>query len=306
MEKVRKAAAVYFALQGFAVAGWWVLLIALPESREWFRLETNSLTSLWAFWFPDLLLIGPFSFAASWLIHRHGRYAVAAAWLVTGAVTYATLYTTATAMMTDQGWLGVISMAAATLWSGIFATGLSVGNEMFRPARPTSTNYILLKTFTQIAVVWTLILAVFPYLITVIEAKLGLVPVLFAYQRPLAGVLFVAVSSLGVWSAVVMSRVGRGTPLPLDHAPELVVTGPYRYIRNPMAVSGIGQGLCVALFLGSPLVAVYALMGSATWQFIFRPLEEDDLGRRFGNRYAAYCDAVKCWIPRVKPYETAE
>ena len=59
-------------------------------------------------------------------------------------------------------------------------------------------------------------------------------------------VLFVVFSSIGVWSAVVMSRIGKGTPLPLDHASDLVVVGPYKYVRNPMAVSGIGQGLAVA------------------------------------------------------------
>jgi protein-S-isoprenylcysteine O-methyltransferase Ste14 len=100
-----------------------------------------------------------------------------------------------------------------------------------------------------------------------------------------------------------MSTIGRGTPLPLDHAHELVVVGPYRYVRNPMAVSGVGQGLMVALFLGSPLVAVYALMGSGIWQHIFRPLEEDDLAARFGADYENYRREVKCWIPRLTPYQ---
>ena len=306
MEKLRKAAGAYFALQGLAVMGWWVLLAARPESREWFRLEDDSLTTLWAFWLPDLLLIGPFSFVASYLIHQESRYADAAAWLVTGAVTYATLYTTAIAMMTDVGWLGVVLMLPATLWSGVFATGLTVGGGMFRQAKAATTNYVLLKTLTQIAVVWTLILAVFPHLITVIEARLGIATLQFPYQRPLATAIFAAISILGVWAAVVMSREGRGTPLPLDHAAELVVEGPYRHVRNPMAVSGIGQGLCVALFLGSPLVAVYALMGSAIWQFVFRPLEEDDLERRFGERYDAYRSAVKCWVPRMEGYSTVD
>jgi protein-S-isoprenylcysteine O-methyltransferase Ste14 len=99
-----------------------------------------------------------------------------------------------------------------------------------------------------------------------------------------------------------MSRIGKGTPLPLDHATELVVLGPYAYVRNPMAVSGIGQGLAVALFLGSPLVAIYALIGSAIWQFVFRPLEEDDLAARFGGLYENYRAAVKCWVPTTRRF----
>jgi protein-S-isoprenylcysteine O-methyltransferase Ste14 len=174
---------------------------------------------------------------------------------------------------------------------------------MFRAAKDSSTNYVLVKTFTQIIVVWTLILAVIPYLITIVEEKLGGPQLQFASQRPVALVLFAAVSSIGVWAAVVMSRVGKGTPLPLDHAPNLVVTGPYRYVRNPMAVSGIGQGLCIALFLGSPFVAFYALMGSAIWQLVFRPLEENDLEIRFGREYQCYRSSVKCWLPRSVPYQ---
>jgi protein-S-isoprenylcysteine O-methyltransferase Ste14 len=62
-----------------------------------------------------------------------------------------------------------------------------------------------------------------------------------------------------------------------------------------MAISGVGQGLAVGLFLGSPLVLIYALMGGLIWQLIFRPLEEDNLQARFGSDYEDYRREVKCW-----------
>jgi protein-S-isoprenylcysteine O-methyltransferase Ste14 len=189
------------------------------------------------------------------------------------------------------------------LWSGVFATALTVEDDMFRQAKPASTNYVLLKTFSQIAVVWSLILVVFPYLITLVEAEIGITPFEFTGQKPVAVILFTVISMIGIWAAYVMSRVGKGTPLPLDHAVDLVVAGPYRYVRNPMAVSGIGQGLAVALFLGSPLVAIYGIVGSLIWQLIFRPLEEDDLGRRFGAQFEKYRKSVKCWLPRMTAYK---
>lgn len=303
MEKVTRNAAVYFLAQGFAVAGWWVVLITVPRSRSYFQLEADSLTTLWAFWLPDLILIGPLSIVSGLLITVRNRFASSAAWMVTGAVSYATLYTLAMVMMTDAGWLGVVLMLPAMLWSGVFATALSVRSDMFREARPSSSNYVLVKTFTQIVLVWSVILLIFPYLITIVEDKIGIVRLEFAGQGPIASLLFGLLSIPGVWSAIVMSRIGRGTPLPLDHARELVVQGPYSFVRNPMALSGIGQGLAVALFLGSPLVAVYALMGSAIWQLIFRPLEEDDLMRRFGPPYEDYKNATKCWVPRLKAYQ---
>jgi protein-S-isoprenylcysteine O-methyltransferase Ste14 len=302
MEKVRRSAFLYFAIQGLAVITWWIILYARPVVRSYFQLEPESQNSLIAFWLPDLVFIASGSLAAALLIYLQNKYESAAMWFVTGAVSYAAVYTLAFSLMTDRGWLGVTLMLPAMLWSGVFAMALTVKSEMFRAARDSSTNYVVLKTFVQIIVVWSVILLVFPYLITILEQKLGIVPIQFQFQKPIALAAFAAISILGIWAAHTMSKIGRGTPLPLDHARKLVVRGPYSYVRNPMAVSGIGQGLAVALFLGSPLVVIYALMGSLIWQLVFRPLEEDDLAKRFGGEYETYRSNVKCWIPRTTAY----
>lgn len=300
--KVRHSAALYYAIQGLAVIAWWAVLYFAPSTRQYFTLERSSEASLMAFWLADLSFLGIGSLAASWLCYRDHEFARIAAWFVTGAVSYAAVYCFAFALMTDVGWLGVTMMFPSMIWSGVFAVGLSFEKTMFREAAETSTNWILVKTLTQIIVIWSVILVVFPYLITIVEDKLGIIRLQFPFQRPLAAMVFVAISSLGVWGSIVMSRIGKGTPLPLDHAKHLVIRGPYAFVRNPMAVSGVGQGLAVAVFLGSPLVALYALMGSLVWQLIFRPLEEDDLARRFGEPYEEYKNAVKCWVPRFKSF----
>jgi protein-S-isoprenylcysteine O-methyltransferase Ste14 len=225
-------------------------------------------------------------------------------WLVSGAVSYAALYSLAFTYITDVGWLGVILMLPAMIWSGVFSVTLSSLRElMFRQAKASSTSWILAKTFTQIVIAWSIILIVFPYLITIVEDKLGIPRLDFAFQKPIAAVLFVCISSLGVAAANTMARIGQGTPLPLDSSNKLVVRGVYAYVRNPMAVSGIGQGLVVALWFGSPMVALYALMGSAIWQFVFRPLEEEGLLDQFGSEYANYRNTIRCWIPHTKRYQ---
>ncbi len=302
--KVRHSAAIYFAVQGVAVIAWWLVLYFVPSTRQHFVLEKTSETSLMAFWLADLSFLGIGSLATAVLCWRDHEYSRIAAWFVTGAISYAAVYCFAFTLITDVGWLGVTLMFPSMIWSGVFAVGLSFEKTMFREAAETSTNWILVKTLTQIIVIWSVILVVFPYLITIVEDKLGITRLQFPFQRPLAAVVFVAISSLGVWGSIVMSRIGKGTPLPLDHAKHLVVLGPYGFVRNPMAVSGVGQGLAVALLLGSPLVAAYALMGSLVWQLIFRPLEEDDLEIRFGDEYVEYCKNVKCWIPRFSAYQT--
>ncbi len=301
--KVRRSAAIYFAAQGIAVFLWWAMLFWWPASRKYFALENGSEISLMAFWLADLSFLGVGSVVAAWLCFRNNPYQCVAAWFVTGAMSYSAIYCFTFTMTTDAGWLGVALMMPAMIWNGVFAVGLSFEKAMFRRAADTSDGWILLKTFTQIIVVWSIILVIFPYLITVVEDKLGIARFSFTFQKPIAAVLFVAISSLGVASAYIMSRIGKGTPLPLDHARKLVIVGPYAFVRNPMAVSGVGQGLAVALFLGSPLVALYAMMGSLVWQLIFRPLEEDELRERFGAEYEAYCTAVKCWVPRMRKPE---
>lgn len=303
--KVFRTASFYFALQGSAVIAWWIALVGYPSLRSVFALEPGSETSLLAFWFADLAFLGIGSLVAGYLAWREHEAMQPAMWFVTGAISHATIYALSLAMMRDQGWLGVLLMLPAMLLSGVFATGLSIRMKMFRAASPAAEGRYVMKTFLQIVVVWSVVLVGIPYVLSILEAKAGIPSITFPLQKPLAALLFIGFSCIGIYSAIVMSRIGKGTPLPLDHATKLVVKGPYAWVRNPMAVSGIGQGLAVALFLGSGVVAIYALVGSAIWQFILRPLEESDLLTRFGEPYREYKQAVKCWIPRSTAYRPA-
>lgn len=105
------------------------------------------------------------------------------------------------------------------------------------------------------------------------------------------------VTCLGLWSGVTMATRGNGTPLPTATAPRLVIAGPYRFVRNPMAVAGIVQGLAVGWYLGSYAVIVYSLTGAVLWQIAVRPVEESDLTSRFGETYHDYQRRVRLWIP---------
>src|SRR5699024_12773340 len=98
-------------------------------------------------------------------------------------------------------------------------------------------------------------------------------------------VLLFAASARGLASAAARARIGRGTPLPSAMPHRLVVAGPYRWVRNPMAVAGIGQGIAVGLLGQSWLVIAYALAGAVLWHLLVRPEEERDLASRFGADY---------------------
>jgi protein-S-isoprenylcysteine O-methyltransferase Ste14 len=175
-----------------------------------------------------------------------------------------------------------------------------------RVARPASRAWNTLKTLLQIAAMWGVLLVAVPLAIHRMEARFDIPGPAWTGLRPGADVvgvaLVVAGSLLGLWTANVMVREGAGTPLPLDTARELVVAGPYRHVRNPMAIGGFCQGIGVAVWLGSPAVLVYVAIGMAIWQWIARPWEERDLEERFGDRYRRYRLAVPCWLPRLTSY----
>jgi protein-S-isoprenylcysteine O-methyltransferase Ste14 len=81
----------------------------------------------------------------------------------------------------------------------------------------------------------------------------------------------------------------------------LVVAGPYRFVRNPMAVGSIIQGIGVGLLLSSWIVVVYAVFGAVVWNVLVRPVEEADLEARFGEPYRRYRSELRCWVPSLRP-----
>lgn len=175
--------------------------------------------------------------------------------------------------------------------------------DLFREARPASTTTLAWWTALQSAAIWTAALVVLPLVLVATEAALGIDRFAFPGQFALAGVLFVVFSALNASAGASMVRWGRGTPLPTACAPRLVVRGPYAYVRNPMAVFGLGQGAAVGLGLGSWLTLGAVVVGGVIWHTLVRPTEEADLARRLGADYAAYRAAVPLWVPRLRPYQ---
>ncbi|MGL6075492.1 MAG: methyltransferase family protein [Fimbriiglobus sp.] len=157
-----------------------------------------------------------------------------------------------------------------------------------------------MKTLLQLAIFWTTFLVVLPWGILWLETQFGLEFWRFPGLIPttIGIVLFCLAGSLGLTCGITMAMVGRGTPMPTDCARELVVVGPYRYVRNPMAIAGLSQGVAVGIFLGSPAVILYALAGGPVWHVLVRPWEELDLEQRFGESYRCYRASVRCWLPR--------
>ena len=289
----------YFAVQAIAGAAWWVAVFMSPIVRE---ATLGGLDPVTVAAFDIPLFVGASALAA---LGVKGAAVVSTCW--TGVV--ATALAGYATVSTEAGW-GVVVMVAATVGS-VFALCLVLlgriptdwlirGPFAFRPAaaRPTAATHVV-STFRQIAVFWGLFLVVIPLVARFFEQRWAIALAVPAFVGPIGVAVLVLASALGIWSAIVMSTLGNGTPLPSAMATSLVIAGPYRWVRNPMAVAGIVQGVAVGLILSSWVVVVYAIAGSLVWNYAIRPHEEADLERRFGVEFRRYRDAVRCWIPQV-------
>lgn len=174
--------------------------------------------------------------------------------------------------------------------------------RLFREAAPSRPSVRLAWTLAQSAALWTLALAVGPALVVAAERALGVGAVRVPGRRVGAAALFLTASGLNLATGATMALRGDGTPLPTACARQLVVAGPYAWVRNPMAVFGLSQGAAVAWRSGSAGVLAYVVAGGLVWHVAVRPAEEADLARRFGAPYRAYRRAVRCWVPRLRPY----
>lgn len=172
----------------------------------------------------------------------------------------------------------------------------------FRRAREASAGWNVFKTLAHTSLFWGVFLFVLPWQLTRLERWWGIAGYSFPTQSWSPWVGFALMGALGLWSGVTMALVGRGTPLPLDFPNRLVVRGPYRFVRNPMAIAGLSQGAFVGLYLGSWLVLVYVVAGGLIWNALARPPEEHHLTLEFGEEYERYTRNVRCWIPRLTPY----
>jgi protein-S-isoprenylcysteine O-methyltransferase Ste14 len=103
-----------------------------------------------------------------------------------------------------------------------------------------------------------------------------------------------------LWSFWNFLIQGRGTPAPIDPPREMVATGFYRYVRNPMYVGVLGIIIGHFFWFGYWNLLVYALIVFLAFHTFVTYYEEPDLRRRFGASYENYLREVPRWIPRFR------
>jgi len=119
----------------------------------------------------------------------------------------------------------------------------------------------------------------------------------------IVGVLLIAAGTPVVLDSFVRFAVqGLGTPAPVFPTRHMVVTGLYRYVRNPMYV-GVFTVICgQGLLLGDVRVFAYAAFVWGLFYLFVLGYEEPKLRRSFGDEYGEYSVNVPGWLPRRKPW----
>lgn len=97
---------------------------------------------------------------------------------------------------------------------------------------------------------------------------------------------------------------GKGTPAPIDPPVMLVISGPYRIVRNPMYVSGLLIMIGEVLLFSSLLLLLYLCFVWLVFHLFVVFYEEPHLGKIFGPAYEDYRKRVRRWTPSVPKPES--
>jgi protein-S-isoprenylcysteine O-methyltransferase Ste14 len=137
----------------------------------------------------------------------------------------------------------------------------------------------------------------------------GLVPwVITGWHRPgdpvalvdgLGAALVLGGAAVLLHAFVAFAWQGRGTPAPPAPTEGLVVSGAYRFVRNPMYLAVVAVVLGQVLLFASGALLAYLVLIAVVMDAFVRTYEEPTLRATYGPAYDEFREAVPRWLPRV-------
>jgi protein-S-isoprenylcysteine O-methyltransferase Ste14 len=133
-------------------------------------------------------------------------------------------------------------------------------------------------------------------------------PPFFGLEATRAVGILLIVASLPVLvdSFVRFALQGVGTPAPIAPTQNLVVTGLYRYVRNPIYVALVAIILGQAALFGDQRLLLYGVLAWLAFHVFVLGFEEPVLVQNFGTEYEDFRANVPRWIPRLTPWRAAQ
>jgi protein-S-isoprenylcysteine O-methyltransferase Ste14 len=118
--------------------------------------------------------------------------------------------------------------------------------------------------------------------------------------RYLGLVVFLAGGTLSYASFWLCITQGRGTAFPTEPPKEMLVRGPYRYVRNPMYIGNLAMIFGLGLWFSSAAILLYAIAICLVTHLYVSASEEPALIRRYGEIYLRYVRTTPRWIPKLR------
>lgn len=162
-------------------------------------------------------------------------------------------------------------------------------------------NPSILKHIRDILILPFTVTVIIPYLIHQNEQHfITGMGVLF---KILGTVMGLSGFSIFLYTVLLFRWIGKGTLAPWTPTQKLVISGPYRYCRNPMITGVFFILLGETLFFRSLAILQWAILFFMINTVYFIIKEEPDLEKRFGSEYRRYKQRVPRWIPNLHPYQ---
>ena len=123
----------------------------------------------------------------------------------------------------------------------------------------------------------------------------------WGYWNGLIGIFAIAPGAgLGLWTVRIQFVLGWGTPSPFMPTQRLIITGPYRFCRNPMILGVFIAYAGLAFWAASPSGIILSLIFITAASAYIKLVEEKELEVRFGSEYVAYKNRVPFIIPHIR------
>ncbi len=148
------------------------------------------------------------------------------------------------------------------------------------------------------ALVFVIVTGAFVIVPLLLEKPLGIPRVMFEPWNLIISLPFIVIGLFyTIWSLLFFFK-SKGTPVPFNPPPQLIITGPYKHSRNPMTAGLFLAMFGFGIYLGSILLAfvftpLYALMHIRQ----LKKIEEPELEKRLGAGYIEYKKKVPMFFP---------
>ncbi len=172
-----------------------------------------------------------------------------------------------------------------------------MASRAIRPSTTKSVVALCVKSVLNAVLFFAIFMAALPAVAHWLMP--GRVPIPSWLGAGVAGLLCAGGGAVWMYCLDIFSRRGRGTPFPLDAPRNLVTTGPYGVVRNPIMAGELAVIWGEAFFFSALGVFIYALLVTLAGHLGVVYIEEPELCERFGEEYETYCRRVPRWVPRM-------